>query len=167
MSDPVPAAAGASGQGGDVASPLRADVVAPELEVARDMARRAAPLAVVPVGIGALGWGAAGAASAGFAVALVVVNFLVSAWILTAAARISYTLLMAAALGGYVLRLGLVIGAVLAVRDAAWVELMPLGLTLIVSHLGLLTWELRHVSASLAFPGLKPESLKTKETAAR
>ena len=32
----------------------------------------------------------------------------------------------------------------------------PLGATLVVSHLGLLLWETRYVSASLAFPGLKP-----------
>ena len=35
-------------------------------------------------------------------------------------------------------------------------SLVPLGLTLIVTHLGLLFWELRYVSASLAYPGLKP-----------
>lgn len=139
----------------------------PELDLARDMARRALPLATLAVVVGALGWGAAGAASAGFAASLVVVNFLISAWLLTTAARISYTLLMGVALGGYVLRLGLVVAAVLAVRDAAWVELLPLGLTLVVAHLGLLFWELRYVSASLAFPGLKPESTKTKETASR
>jgi hypothetical protein len=28
--------------------------------------------------------------------------------------------------------------------------------TLLVTHLGLLFWELRYVSASLAFPALKP-----------
>lgn len=139
---------------------------APEMEVARDMALRALPLAVVPVGLCALGWGAAGAASAAFAVVLVVVNFLASAWILNTAARISYTLLMAAALGGYAVRLGFVVVAVLAVRNAAWVELLPLGLTLIVTHLGLLAWELRYVSASLAFPGLKPAPA-TKETSTR
>ena len=34
--------------------------------------------------------------------------------------------------------------------------LKALGVTLIVTHLGLLIWETRHVSASLAYPGLKP-----------
>jgi hypothetical protein len=29
-------------------------------------------------------------------------------------------------------------------------------LTIIVTHLGLLVWEMRFVAASLAFPGLKP-----------
>jgi hypothetical protein len=38
------------------------------------------------------------------------------------------------------------------------VELVPLGLTIIITHLGLLFWELRHISSSLAFPGLKPQA---------
>jgi len=60
----------------------------------------------------------------------------------------------------------LLIGAaVWAVKDLSWVEPLPLGLTLIVTHLGLLLWELRYVSASLAFPGLKPGA--TKESASR
>jgi hypothetical protein len=46
---------------------------------------------------------------------------------------------------------------VLAVRNASWIELVPLGLTLIITHLVLLFWELRHISSSLAFPGLKPQ----------
>ena len=63
---------------------------------------------------------------------------------------------MGAVLGGYILRLGLLAAAVLLVRDAAWVEPVPLGLTVVVTHLGLLVWETRYVSASLAFPVLKP-----------
>ena len=38
----------------------------------------------------------------------------------------------------------------------------PLGLTLIVTHLGLLIWETRHVSASLAYPGLKPTAARRR-----
>jgi hypothetical protein len=122
---------------------------------------------VLPIGAGAVGWGAAGAAAAALAVVLVVFNFLLAAWLLATAARISYVLVMGAALGGYVLRLGLVAGAVLLVRDAGWVELLPLGLTLVATHLGLLFWELRFVSASLAFPGLQPTGPATKEIAPR
>jgi len=33
---------------------------------------------------------------------------------------------------------------------------VPLALTIGVTHLGLLIWETRYVSASLAYPGLKP-----------
>jgi hypothetical protein len=66
-------------------------------------------------------------------------------------------MLMATALIGFVLRAALVAAAVLLVADAGWVARWPLGLTLVVTHLGLLLWETRYVSASLAFPGLKPK----------
>ena len=136
---------------------------APERQVALDMAKRALPLVPVLVGLCTIIWGGPGAASAAYGIALVVANFLVAAWMLGAAARINYALLMAAALFGYLLRLGLIFLAVLAVRDMSWVEPAALGLTLIATHLGLLAWELKYVSASLAFPGLKP----TKERAIR
>jgi hypothetical protein len=137
---------------------------APELQVARDMARRGLPLATAVVLIAGAAGGAAGAASAGFGVVLVLINFLVSAWLLATTARISYALLMATALFGYLLRLALIGAVVFAVKDASWVEPVALGLTLVVTHLGLLVWELRYVSASLAYPGLKPA---TKEIASR
>ena len=138
---------------------------APEREIAADMVRRALPAAPVIVALALLPWGIDGALSAAFAIAVVVVNFLVAAWVLAAASRISYGLLMGAALFGYLVRIALIGLAVWAVKDASWVEPLPLGLTLIVTHLGLLLWELRYVSASLAFPGLKPGA--TKESASR
>ena len=64
-------------------------------------------------------------------------------------------LLMAVALFGYLLRLGLITLAVLLVRNQGWVELVPLGISIIVTHLGLLFWELRYVSTSLSRPGVK------------
>jgi hypothetical protein len=138
---------------------------APEREIASDMVRRALPVAPVIVLLALVPWGVDGALSAAFAIAVVVINFLVAAWVLAAASRISYGLLMAAAMFGYLVRIALIGLAVWAVKDASWVEPLPLGLTLIVTHLGLLLWELRYVSASLAFPGLKPGA--TKESASR
>jgi len=96
------------------------------------------------------------ALSAAFAIALVLGNFLLSATLTAGAARISLGMVMGAVLFGYLFRLALITGAVLAVKDMGWVHLPVLGLTLIVAHLGLLFWETRYVSASLAFPTLKP-----------
>jgi hypothetical protein len=138
---------------------------APEPEIALDMVRRALPVAPAIVVLALLPWGVDGALSAAFAIVVVAVNFLLAAWVLAAASRISYGLLMGAALFGYLVRIALIGLAVWAVKDASWVEPLPLGLTLIVTHLGLLLWELRYVSASLAFPGLKPGA--TKESASR
>ena len=145
-------------------APQVAGAEAPEREVALDMTKRALPFAPVPVVVCALVWGTAGAASAVFAVVLVLVNFAAAAWSLAAAARINYALLMGVAMFGYLLRLALIFAAVFAVKDASWVEPTALGVTLVATHLGLLVWETRYVSASLAFPGLKPAA---KENASR
>jgi hypothetical protein len=127
-----------------------------EAQVVADMARRALPAFPVLILVAGLIWGVDGALSAAFAVALAVGNLVLSAVLMARAARISLALLMVAALGGFILRLVLLTVAVWTVADQAWVEMVPLGLTLIVTHLGMLIWETRHVSASLAFPGLKP-----------
>ena len=127
-----------------------------EAQIVADMARRALPAFPVLILATGLVWGVDGALSAAFAVGLAVANLVLSAVLLARAARISLALLMAAALGGFILRLVLLTAVVWAVADQPWVEMVPLGLTLIVTHLGMLLWETRHVSASLAFPGVKP-----------
>jgi hypothetical protein len=127
-----------------------------EPQVAFDMARRVLPAVPVLVLASGLIWGLDGAASAAFAVVLVLANLAASALLLAAAARISLPLLMVAALGGFVVRLAVLTGVVIVVKDQPWVDLIALSLTLVVTHLGLLIWETRHVSASLAFPALKP-----------
>jgi hypothetical protein len=66
-------------------------------------------------------------------------------------------MLMGATLFGYIVRLGIISAAVYFVRNAEWVELIPLCMTIVIAHVGLLFWELRYVSLSLAFPGLKPK----------
>ncbi len=127
-----------------------------EREVVTDMIRRALPVLPVLVVVSGLIWGVDGAASAAFAIGLVILNFLLASSLLAAAARISLAMVVVAALGGFVARLALITLAVLAVKDQGWVEFVPLGLTLIVTHLGLLIWETRHLSLSLAFPTVKP-----------
>lgn len=131
---------------------------APERAVALDLLKHGAYALPVALLVGFVGWRLDGLASVGFASALVLANFWVAAVLLGWAARISYGLLMAVSLFGFVLRIGLIAVAVMVVRDQSWVEPIPLGVTLVVAHLGLLFWETRFVSASLAFPGLKPTS---------
>ena len=69
-------------------------------------------------------------------------------------------MLMGATLFGFLVRMGIVLVAVLAVVNTSWVEVVPLAITIVITHLGLLFWEMRYISASLAFPGLKPTSAK-------
>lgn len=130
----------------------------PELAIARDLARRAVwalPAALVVAG---LIWRLPGVASTALAIAVVVANFLLAAYANSRAARVSAALLGAVAMVGFLIRLAVVFGVFFLMKDASWFAVVPFGLTVIVTHLGLLFWEMPHVSASLAFPGLKPTS---------
>ncbi|MGQ0830793.1 MAG: ATP synthase subunit I [Microthrixaceae bacterium] len=127
-----------------------------ERELAFDMVKRGVWLAPAVVVLATLVWGARGASSALVAIALVGVNLVLAALGLSWAAKISLTAIMAVSLGGFAVRMALVCGVLLAIRDATWINLTALGVTVLVTHLGLLFWELRYVSASLAFPGLRP-----------
>lgn len=127
-----------------------------EQSIGRDLAKRGLMVLPVFVVIGALMGGRHGAVSAGLAVGLVCLNFVFAATLITTAARISLGFMMGAVLFGYILRLVLIALAVVAVRNASWFHRGAFGLTLVVTHLGLLFWETRYISASLAFPGLKP-----------
>lgn len=129
---------------------------APEYELVGDLLRRGLPVVPVVMAVAGLLAGIDGALSAGVAVTLVAANLLLAAVSLVWAARISLALLMGVALGGYVVRIALLFLIVSLLRDLDWIHLTSLGLTLVVTHLGLLFWELRYVSASLAHPGLKP-----------
>jgi len=90
----------------------------PEGEIVKDMARRAVYAAPVLILVFGLIWGVNGALSTLFAIGLVLVNFALSAAILSWSARISLGLLMGAALFGFLVRMGLILAAVLLVRPA-------------------------------------------------
>ena len=127
-----------------------------EREIAFDMLKRGVWFAPAIGLLATLIWGTQGTSSAAVAIALVAVNLLLAAIALSWAAKISLTAIMAVSLGGFAVRMGLVTAVLFAVRDATWIDMTALGVTVLVTHLGLLFWELRYVSASLAFPGLKP-----------
>lgn len=136
---------------------VRIEGPAPVMGIAWDLAKRSLWLAPVVVFGSAAIWGIDGVYSTLYALVIVVANFVLSAYMLAVTGRINAALMAGAAMFGFLLRLALIFAAVMLVRDAWWVELVPLGLTLIVAHLALLFWEMRYVSGTLAFPGLKPE----------
>jgi hypothetical protein len=137
------------------------DGPAPESAIVRDLVRRGLPVAPVVVVVAAAVAGVDGALSATAGLALVVANFVAAAASLAWAARINLGALMGVALFGYLVRISLLFGAVLLLRELDWVHVATLGCTIVVTHLGLLAWELQYVSASLAHPALKPASSKT------
>ena len=136
---------------------VRIEGPSPALAVAVDLAKRSLWVTPILVFGSAAIWGIEGVYSTLYGLVIVVANFLLAAYLLAVTGRINAALMAGAALFGFLLRLGLIFVAVMAVRDAWWVSLVPLGLTLIVAHLGLLFWEMRYISGTLAFPGLKPD----------
>ncbi len=129
---------------------------APEVTVSKDIIRRGLIVAPLLIALCGVIWGMDGAWSSMYAILIVLVNFALAAALVATTARISLGLMMGAVLFGYLIRLGLIFLAVFLVRDAAWISLPALGATIIVTHLGLLLWELKFVAISLAHPGLKP-----------
>lgn len=129
---------------------------APEVGVSKDMVRRGLIVAPVIIAICGFIWGMDGVWSSAYGIALVLVNFGLAAALVAGSARISLGLMMGAVLFGYLIRLGLIFLAVILVKDSAWISLPALGATIIVTHLGLLVWEMKYVALSLAHPGLKP-----------
>ncbi len=129
---------------------------APEVAVSKDMIKRGLIAAPALILICTVIWGADGAWSSAYGIAIVLCNFALAAALIASAARISLGLMMAAVMFGYLIRLALIFLAVWLVKDAAWISLPALGSTIIVTHLGLLFWEMKYVALSLAYPGLKP-----------
>jgi hypothetical protein len=127
-----------------------------ERDVAFDLVKRGllvAPVVVLFCGL-IRGWD--GAISAAIALAIVFLNMLASAAIVTRAARSGPTAIGAAAAGGYVLRLALIVVVLLALRNQPWIDLPVLGFVLVGAQVGLLLWEAKYVSLTLAAPGLRP-----------
>jgi hypothetical protein len=131
-----------------------------ERELVVDMLRRGVWFAPIVVVLATIIWGTAGASSAGVAIVLVTVNLVLAALGLSWAAKVSLNAIMVVSLGGFALRMALLCLVLLALRHESWIDLTALGVSVLVTHLGLLFWELRFVSASLAFPGLKPPADK-------
>ena len=128
----------------------------PVTQVGKDLVKRGVVIAPVLMVLGLIIWGNQGFWSVGYGVGLILANFALSVVLIASTARISLSLMMAAVLFGFLIRLGVIFVAVWVVKDAGWMNFVALGSTIIITHLGLLFWELRYVSASLAYPGLKP-----------
>ena len=135
----------------------------PEKGIVADMLLRGSKVVPLWLLVSFLVWGWDGALSAAYGVALIFANFVAAALLLTWAARISPAALMFAALFGFLVRLGALTVAVFAVSKISFFAPVPLGVTIIVSHLGLLVWETRYVSLSLAYPGLGPSNMTPKK----
>ena len=133
-------------------------VVSPEVEtqIAHDLAKKVAIIAPFVILAAGLWRGLDGALGVALGLAVVAANFLVGAALLSWAGRISYSALAGAAMGGYIIRMFGILAVALAVERIPFVDFKAFVFTIAFTHIGLLFWELRSVSMTMAHPGLKP-----------
>ncbi|HZD18671.1 MAG TPA: hypothetical protein VE669_11070, partial [Actinomycetota bacterium] len=107
--------------------------------------------ALLPVALGA-GFAAGGgdaAISAVLGLVVVVANFAAHGLSLAWAAGISVTAVQAVALGGFVVRMGVIVGALFALDRTAFFSPLVFGLTVLAATIALLAYEARLVRAGL------------------
>ncbi len=137
---------------------------APEVGISRDIVKRGLWVAPGLIFVAGLIWGQPGLWSSAYGIGLVLANFAASAGLIALAARISLGMVMGATMFGYLIRLGVIFVAVYAVRDADWISFPALGATIIVTHLGLLVWELKYVAISLSHSGVEADRATNDST---
>jgi hypothetical protein len=123
--------------------------VAPERELIRRIAPWSLPAAVVAFGLGTWIGGADAGWSVLIAVAVVFGNFVAHGWSLALAAAISPTVLYAVGLGGFVVRLGLVVVVIALLEQTAWFSVVAFIAALVPTTIALLVVEMKMLSGRL------------------
>ena len=108
---------------------------------ARQTVSRAVLLGPLIIAVAWLLRGPGSAAASAVGVAIVVVNFLLAGAILSRAATVSLKVYHAAALLGFVVRLGLITVSMFAIASVFEVDRPAMGISAIVAYFALLTWE--------------------------
>jgi hypothetical protein len=103
----------------------------------------------VAAGAGFLAGGGGGAASAALGVAVAVANFTAHGLSLAWAATISPAVVGGVALGGYVVRMAAIVGALFGFARLAFFSPLVFGLSVIAATLALLVFEARLVARGL------------------
>lgn len=128
---------------------MTTSAVEPERELVRRIAPFGLPAAILALVAGSLagGWGVGWSATIGIAV--VTVNFVANGLSLSRAARISLQALMAVALIGFVVRLGLILAFMFLLNHFAWFSPLAFGLAVVPATVMLLGFEMKLLSGGL------------------
>lgn len=112
-----------------------------EWVVAKRLTRRAPFLGIILMVVAGAWKGWQGAGGAGLGLMVVVGNYLLSGWIMSRAARVGFVAYQAAALGGFLIRLGLIAGSMYLIVNLFSVDRTAFGLSVAVGYLALLVVE--------------------------
>jgi hypothetical protein len=123
--------------------------MAPESELIRRIAPFAVPVAIVAFAIGTWIDGTDAGWSAAIAVAVVTLNFVAHGWSLALAAQISPMVLYAVGLGGFVVRLGVIVLVIALLQQTAWFSIAAFLAALVPCTVALLVVEMKMISGRM------------------
>ena len=123
------------------------------VEPERELVRRALPFApvagLIAFGVGTLVAGTDAGWSALIGVAVVAANFVAYGLSVAWAARISPTILMAVGLGGFVVRLGVIVAILAGLTTLAWFSALAFLAAVVPTTVLLLVFEMKTISGRL------------------
>ncbi|MCI0632705.1 MAG: hypothetical protein L0206_02130 [Actinobacteria bacterium] len=122
---------------------------APERELIRRISPFALPAAILAFAIGTFAGGTDAGWSAVAAIAVVFVNFVAHGWSLALAATISPMVLYAVGVGGFVVRLGVIVAIIAVLDQQAWFMLPAFLAALVPSTIALLVFEMKLLSGRM------------------
>ena len=123
--------------------------MAPESELIRRIAPFALPVAAVAFAIGTLVSGTDAGWSAAIAVAVVTLNFVAHGWSLALAAQISPMILYAVGLGGFVVRLGVIVAVIVLLQQTDWFSIAAFIAALVPCTVALLVVEMKMLAGRM------------------
>jgi hypothetical protein len=122
-------------------------------EPEREMVRKALPLSVpafaIAVVLGGVLGGRGAAVSAAIGVVVVFANFAAYGMSLAYAARISLTVMYAVGLGGYIVRLAVVVLVILGLEQLGWFSVVAFVAALVPTTVALLIFEIKLLSGRM------------------
>ncbi|MGA9162070.1 MAG: hypothetical protein WB297_14560 [Actinomycetota bacterium] len=123
--------------------------MAPERELIRRISPFALPVAIGALALGTLLGGTDAGWSAAIAIAVVYVNFVAHGSSLALAATISPTVLYAVGLGGFIVRLGVIVLVIALLQQTAWFSIVAFIAALIPATVALLVVEMKLLSGRM------------------
>ena len=122
---------------------------APERELIHRISPFALPVAILAFVLGTWIGGTDAGWSAVAAIAVVFVNFVAHGWSLALAATISPMVLYAVGLGGFVVRLGIIVAIIAVLDQQSWFVLSAFLAALVPSTIALLVFEMKLLSGRM------------------
>jgi len=123
--------------------------VAPERELIRRISPFALPVAIAAFALGTLLDGTDAGWSAAIAIAVVYLNFVAHGSSLALAATVSPTVLYAVGLGGFLVRLGVIVAVIALLQQTDWFSIVAFIVALVPSTVALLVVEMKLLSGRM------------------